>query len=477
MIADDIFAWAERTPGKTAIRHNGRPISYAAFAEAIRKTEGLLAIEGYEGPGIAIVAVRNLANFWILSLALRGRGLTTFAINSEDAVGEPGLPEVRCVATTAEGGWEGLPERCTELGYPLLVVPSSFEAAPVAGKNTHHSPGGHILRTSGTTGTSKKLLMEPEFERDYHAARRDLLGIDSDTVCLVFDFPPWTGAGYKSAVTVWAAGGTLVLWQQRPLAQALREPGLTQAVLVPTKLAELLAVPAGFYARSDRLHLSIAGGAATAPQIEAARRRITPHLYNRLSSTEASIIGYTRLDGPEDRRWHRLVPGRAVEIVDEEDRPVPTGEVGRLRISTAGGPTGYFNHPEETRQFFRDGFFYTGDLAAFRADGRMALHGRVTEVINFRGTKLSPGPVEERLREAFGVDGVCIFSMQDDGGEEQMHVVIEHPTPPDAAAFVPVLRKEFLGTATIVTYMPRLPRTESGKVLRNEVQKKVMRAN
>ena len=91
-----------------------------------------------------------------------------------------------------------------------------------------------------------------------------------------------------------------------------------------------------------------------------------------------------------------------VEIVDESDRLVPTGKIGRVRVSTAGGPTSYLNDEAATRAFFKDGFFYSGDLAVMRSDGRMALQGRFTDVINVRGAKISPAPIEDRLGELFG---------------------------------------------------------------------------
>jgi len=55
----------------------------------------------------------------------------------------------------------------------------------------------------------------------------------------------------------------------------------------------------------------------------------------------------------------------------------------------------------------------------------MALQGRVIDVINVRGHKISPAPIEDRLGELLGVSSICLFSMQDDGGEEVIHVVVE----------------------------------------------------
>ena len=170
-------------------------------------------------------------------------------------------------------------------------------------------------------------------------------------------------------------------------------------MLVPAVLATILAAPADAFPRNDTMQLAVGGGAMTRTQVEQAKARITPRLFNWLASTEAGSIAFTPVDTPEDHKWQRLVPGRVVEIVDESDRPVPTGEIGRVRVGTEGGPTGYLNDEAATRAFFKDGFFYPGDLAVMRSDGRMALQGRVTDIINVRGDKISPAPIEDRLGE------------------------------------------------------------------------------
>ncbi|MDH6577494.1 AMP-binding protein [Kitasatospora sp. MAP5-34] len=73
----------------------------------------------------------------------------------------------------------------------------------------------------------------------------------------------------------------------------------------------------------------------------------------------------------------RPQPGTAVRCVDEYDRPVPPGTVGRLQVSGPAVGTGYYRDPELTRQSFTpDGWLRTGDLALIR-DGALTVTGRV----------------------------------------------------------------------------------------------------
>ena len=478
MITRMIFDWAKLTPDRIAIIYDGRTWSYRSFARFIALARGYFVQRGYSGPGYAVLAVYNLMDFWILSLALRSLGLTTVAVGSAGGVGMLGLPNVRCVITTPRETWVDLDGICTELGLPLLSVSLAGETAlELDEAEAPHPLGGHILHTSGTTGTYKKVLMSPADDADLLRFHVELFGLNEHTLLSVFDFRPWIGLAYKWTASTWSVGGAVGIEQDRELYQALLRPGITHAVLNPGKLDGILATPRNAFARNDTLQVAVGGGAVTRMQADQARARIAPRLFNYVASTEAGVIAFTPLDTPEDHRWHRLVPGRQVEIVDETDRPVPTGKTGRMRVSTAGGPTGYLLDEASTRTFFKDGFFYPGDLAVIRSDGRMALQGRVTDVLNVRGEKISPAPIEDRLGELFGVSGVCLLSMPNDSGEEEIHVVIETPTPIDSeqltAAFdqVQELRGFQLGRVHQVATLPRNP---MGKVLRQEVRAQVV---
>src|SRR5579863_4229256 len=485
MITQLIFDWAKRTPDRTANIYNDRPWSYQSFAQLIALARGYFVRRRYIGPGYAVLAVYNPMDFWILSLALRSLGLTTVAVGSvtegdaqakpnvRAAVNKLGLPNVRCVITSPVESWAGLDGLCTELELPLLSVSLAGETAMgLEAFEAPHPLGGHILLTSGTTGSHKMVLMSPAVDVALLPRVVEIIGLSQDTVLSVFDFPAWTAIGYRCAASAWTVGGVVVI-ENRQFYRALSCPGTTHAVLVPVVLSVILAALADAFPRNDAIQLAVTGGPMTQTQIEQAETRITKRLFNWLASTEVGSIAFTPLKTPEDHRWQRLAPGRVVEVVDEFDRPVPVGAIGRVRVSTAGRPTSYLNDETATRSFFKDGFFYPGDLAIIRPDGRMALQGRLTDVINMQGAKISLTPIEDRLCEFFGVSGVCLFSMQNDSGEEEIHVVIETSIPIDSAkltaAFsqVPELRGFHLGRVHQVAALARNP---MGKVLRQAVR-------
>ncbi len=96
------------------------------------------------------------------------------------------------------------------------------------------------------------------------------------------------------------------------------------------------------------------------------------------------------------------------------------------------------------------------------------LLGRATDVINVGGHKVSPAPIEDRLREALDVSGVCLLTMQDAAGEEQLFVVIECAAPVPTERLVAALKAEpmLVFTHAQVRFAPSLPRNAMGKLMR-----------
>jgi acyl-CoA synthetase (AMP-forming)/AMP-acid ligase II len=110
-------------------------------------------------------------------------------------------------------------------------------------------------------------------------------------------------------------------------------------------------------------------------------------------------------------------------VVDDADRPLPSGQVGLVRLKASRGEAGYLDDEATSRAFFKGGWFYPGDLGIIEA-GRLVLQGRVTDVINIKGGKLATLPIETALQERLGARAVCVFSVPTPDGEA-VHVAIQ----------------------------------------------------
>lgn len=475
MIPELIFEWAQKTPDKTAVIYNEQPLSYRAFSEQIGIARGYFLERGCVGPGYAVLAVGHLLDFWILSLALRSLGLTTLAVGSTARLSEIDLPDIRCVITSPREPWPDLASLCKARDWTLISVSLADEPSPyVPLSETHYECGGHILFTSGTTGKYKMVLNTPALDAVILKQKTELLGVNQETVLCLFAFGPWTGPGYKWAAAPWKFGGTTLIDQGREPYRAFLNRRITHANCIPSLLDLILAAPETAFARNEAMLLTIGAGTMTRRQIEQAKARITPRIVAMISSTEAGTLAMTPLETEEDRRWHRLAPQRVIEIVSDSGQPVSVGEVGRLRVSTKDGPTGYLGDEPATDVYFKDGYFYPGDLAIRRSDGRVALQGRFTDIINIQGHKIFPGPIEDHLRELLGVSGVCLFSMQNESGEEELYVAIETSAKIDIERIRAALDAELNASLTVqVRRVRSLPRNAMGKVARQAVRAQV----
>ncbi len=478
MVIEAIFAHARQALNRTAIVYDNKKLSYRYFARLIDASRRYLAAQGLGGEGVAVLPIGSLLDAWIVGLALRSLGLTTVVVHSPEEIDQLRLPDIRCIVTTEFEPHTDIAAACTASGRRYVSVPRAAYADAAAGAvprtpGTPATRGGNILLTSGTTGRYKKLLFDAAYERADLELRKETHEISKRSVVNLSNFGGWTAVGYKIALATWDAGGCVVMDQGPNRHEAFRHRGITHTIMTPQMVAELLAAPAGALRRDDAMRLFVTGGPLPPTLAWKAKAQLTSRIYTCIASTEASTITVTPLEQAEDLRWHRIVASRTVEIVDAEDRLVPAGQVGQVRIRPIGGVNGYLHDEEAARAFSREGYFYPGDLGVIGPDGRLALHGRVTDVINILGQKIAAGPVEEALQDALHVTGACVFSMQDENGEEILHVTIEAPRPLALPAITAALGKLLPGQyRTQIDFADALPRNSMGKIQRDVLKQR-----
>jgi acyl-coenzyme A synthetase/AMP-(fatty) acid ligase len=221
----------------------------------------------------------------------------------------------------------------------------------------------------------------------------------------------------------------------------------------------------------------VTGGALSRALADKARALLSPRIITAVGSTEGGNWAWTEVGSDEDLRWHRLNPERTVEVVDEDDEPVPIGRLGLVRVLVPeGGVNSYVADPNATDAVFRDGWFYPGDIGMLDGKGRLALSGRVTDVLNLLGDKIPAAPYEQALQEALGLEGVCMLTEQGGDRSEELHVVLETPEPLDAE----VLRQAALTLSDLPDvhvhfhFVDKIPRNHMGKVERIKLRQQLL---
>ncbi|HLX86604.1 MAG TPA: AMP-binding protein [Terriglobales bacterium] len=184
-------------------------------------------------------------------------------------------------------------------------------------------------------------------------------------------------------------------------------------------------------------------------------------------------------------------PGVEAKIIDPQ--PVEEGKppAGEIAIRGAIVMKGYWNRPGPTAEVLRDGWFYTGDLGYFDADGNLFITGRRKEVIVLaNGKNVYPEEIEAHYLQAQYVKEICVMALEARPGDpmsERLHAVIvpnfdllrerKIVNSKEAIRFeIEALSHKIASTKRIGSYdiwQEDLPRTTTRKLKRFQIEKKV----
>jgi acyl-CoA synthetase (AMP-forming)/AMP-acid ligase II len=165
-----------------------------------------------------------------------------------------------------------------------------------------------------------------------------------------------------------------------------------------------------------------------------------------------------------------LAAGPEVAIMSESGQLLPAGEVGEIVIRGENVTPGYENNDKANAEAFTHGWFRTGDQGTMTADGYVKLTGRLKEIINRGGEKISPREVDEVLMDHPAVAQVVTFGMPHDKlGEEVAAAVVlregHTATDREIREFVATKLADFKVPRKILI-MDEIPKGATGKLQR-----------
>jgi len=227
------------------------------------------------------------------------------------------------------------------------------------------------------------------------------------------------------------------------------------------------------------LRVLMNGGAKLAPEL---RRRVELRFgctFQESFGTGEGLLNMTRRDDPAEIRFtssgRPISPADEIRIIDEQGNDVPEGEVGELIVRGPYTIRSYYNAPEKDRAAFTsDGFYRMGDMVR-RIDGNLYVEGRLKDIINRGGEKISCEEVENYILGHPKIKNVCVVAMPDATfGEKACAFVI----PVDGATIDLDEIKTFLLGRNIAKFklperlavVQQFPISPAGKVLRRELR-------
>lgn len=379
------------------------------------------------------------------------------------------------------------PERVaglTPLGARVMALPQLLTLAETQAKGfedpAHHPQDlAAVLYTSGTTGRSKGVMLS-----------RENLASNAETLVALWHFtagdvllhalPVFHTHGLFVATNCVLCSGASMLFHRafNPELVFAALPRASVMMGVPTFYTRLLADARLTQAACAHMRLFISGSAPLSPATHAEwQGRTGQAILERYGMTETNMITSNPYAG--DRRAGTVgmpLPGVEVRVTAPDGAILPQGEAGAIEVRGPNVFNGYWQMPEQTAREFRDGgWFVTGDLGAFDADGYLSILGRAKDLVITGGLNVYPAEVEAALDALPGVAASAVIGVpHPDFGEAVVACLVAAAGADLETETIRGLLRDQLAGFKIpkrVLVLDALPRNAMGKVQKAEMRR------
>lgn len=379
-----------------------------------------------------------------------------------------------------------------------LMSRSAFTAqfmqpvAPLALDESDHDIAV-LLFTSGTTGEPKAAVLRHSNLTSYVMSTVDFLGSEEEEAALV-SVPPYHIAGISAILTGTYGGRRLVylpnFTAEDWVATAAREK-ISHAMVVPTMLGRVLDVMEKTGEKLPALRaLSYGGGRMPEPVIARALAMlpnvafVNAYGLTETSSTIALLGGddhraaFASGDPKVRRRLASVgkpLPSLELEIRDEAGKPLGAEQSGEIYVR-GEQVSGEYLHKKAIAD---DGWFATNDAGWLDEDGYLFVEGRLDDVIVRGGENISPGEIEDCLRQHPNVADVAVLGVHCNQWGERVAAVVVPQGAADQAGLAAHVKAQLRSTKVPEEWHFRaeLPYNETGKLLRRVLRAEISQQN
>jgi len=346
----------------------------------------------------------------------------------------------------------------------------------------------HMGPTGGTTGlpkivphTHNALLCKIEY-----SARACEMG--NDTICLIVapaahDLPFTNGI----CATMFAYGKLIMMnrTDAESICQVIQDEKVNTTVWVPTLTSRLIEADCrSKYDLSSLKKIHSGGGPSSRTLIIDTIRELGCAYLSGYGGTEGMLtlsrVG-TDLETLCSTVGKPTCPYDRFEVIDPDGTVLPRGTEGHLVVKGPSIFTGYYNLEEENvRNFTREGFFRTGDLARIDAAGYIRITGRLKSIIKRGGESISASEIENLLSDHTAIASVGVVGMPDPVMGERVCAYIVLKRKGDELSFKQIVDwlKNEKGASVLqlperIEFIDEMPLTATGKMDRKSLVKDI----
>ncbi len=489
-LASILTASAERMPDSPAIRLGDAELSYADLDDRSARLATLLREKGLEEGDRVGIMLPNVPEFPVAYYGVLRAGGVVVPMNV--------LLKRREIAFYLEDSgaklllaWHGFAEEARSGAAdadaePIEVEPAALAATLAELEPTHgladtaESDTAVILYTSGTTGKPKGAeLTHLNLFRNAEVSSRTTCEIAAGDVVLGA-LPLFHSFGQTVSMNAsLSVGACLTLVPRFDPGEALetmQRDGVTHFYGVPTMYGALLHHPERERFDTSALRSCITGGASMPVEVlrgfEQAFDAIVLEGYGLSETSPVACSNHPEMER-KPGSIGTPIDGVEMRIVDENDEPLPQGEVGEVVIRGHNVMKGYWQRPDATEEAMRGGWFHSGDMAKTDEDGYFYIVDRKKDLIIRGGYNVYPREVEEVLYEHPKIREAAVIGVpHDEWGEEIGAAVVLHDgeelAPEEVGAYV----KDRIAAykyPRVVWFLDELPKGPTGKILKREI--------
>ena len=169
--------------------------------------------------------------------------------------------------------------------------------------------------------------------------------------------------------------------------------------------------------------------------------------------------------------------GPEVSIMDNNQNILENGKIGEIVIRGINVTKGYLNNSQANKDSFIDGWFRTGDQGYYDEEGFLQLTGRIKEIINKGGEKISPLEIDDAIMKHESVfQGITFPIVHSKLGEEVAAAVVlknnHQLTEKELKEFLSKILSSYKIPQTII-FLDEIPKGKTGKLQRIGLAKKL----